>query len=116
MKNCHVLLKFFYLFSLLHIFFAIKIQLKSLFSSDTCPETPDSSVKEEADVNSPDTGSYVCLWQDCHEEFVTQKALVDHITDSHMESKKGCEEFPCLWKVSFSFFQIILKNLRCFHC
>ena len=68
-------------------------------SSDTCPETPDSSVKEEADVNSPDTGSYVCLWQDCLEEFPAQKALVDHITDSHMESKKGCEEFPCLWKV-----------------
>ena len=72
-------------------------------SSDTCPETPDSSVKEEADVNSPDTGSYVCLWQDCLEEFPAQKALVDHITDSHMESKKGCEEFPCLWKVKKTF-------------
>lgn len=67
-------------------------------SSDTCPETPDSSVKEEADVNSPDTGSYICLWMECHEEFDAQKALVDHISDNHMENKKGCEEFPCLWK------------------
>jgi hypothetical protein len=75
---------------------------ESFVSSDTCPETPDSSVKEEADVNSPDTGSYVCLWMECHEEFVTQKALVEHISDNHMESKKGCEEFPCLWKVSNS--------------
>jgi hypothetical protein len=77
---------------------------ESFVSSDTCPETPDSSVKEEADVNSPDTGSYVCLWMECHEEFVTQKALVEHISDNHMESKKGCEEFPCLWKVSNSWF------------
>ena len=72
---------------------------ESFVSSDTCPETPDSSVKEEGDVNSPDTGSYICLWQDCHEEFVTQKALVEHIGDQHMNSQKGCEEFPCLWKV-----------------
>ena len=31
---------------------------ESFVSSDTCPETPDSSVKEEGDVNFPDTGSY----------------------------------------------------------
>ena len=73
---------------------------ESFVSSDTCPETPDSSVKEEGDVNSPDTGSYTCLWQDCHEEFVTQKALVDHISENHMGSQKGCEEFPCNWKVN----------------
>ena len=72
---------------------------ESFVSSDTCPETPDSSVKEEGDVNSPDTGSYICLWENCHDEFVTQKALVEHISDSHMNSQKGCEEFPCLWKV-----------------
>ena len=72
---------------------------ESFVSSDTCPETPDSSVKEEADtVNSPDTGSYICLWQDCAEEFVTQKTLVEHINENHMDNKKGCEEFPCLWK------------------
>ena len=72
------------------------------FVSSDCPETPDSSVKEEAEgvVNSPDTGSYVCLWMECNEEFVTQKTLVDHINDNHMETKKGCDEFPCLWKVS----------------
>ena len=72
---------------------------ESFVSSDTCPETPDSSVKEEADtVNSPDTGSYICLWQDCAEEFVTQKTLVEHINENHMDNKKGCEEFPCMWK------------------
>lgn len=72
---------------------------ESFVSSDTCPETPDSSVKEEGDVNSPDTGSYICLWQDCHEEFAVQKMLVEHISENHMNSQKGCEEFPCLWKV-----------------
>ena len=33
--------------------------ISSDVEGSTCPETPDSSVKEEADVNSPDTGSYV---------------------------------------------------------
>ena len=46
-----------------------------------------------------DTGSYVCLWADCNEEFYSQKTLVDHVNDSHMDTRKGCEEFPCLWKV-----------------
>ena len=71
----------------------------SLFTSDTCPETPDSSVKEDTDVNSPDSGSYVCLWQDCNEEFDNPKTFVDHVNEAHMETRKGCEEFPCLWKV-----------------
>ena len=69
-------------------------------STDTCPETPDSSVKEDpGDVNSPDTGSYACLWSDCNDEFYSQKNLVEHVNDTHMETRKGCEEFPCLWKV-----------------
>ena len=71
----------------------------SLFTSDTCPETPDSSIKEETDVNSPDTGSYICLWLDCNEEFDNPKTYVDHVNEAHMETRKGCEEFPCLWKV-----------------
>ena len=71
----------------------------SLFTSDTCPETPDSSVKEDTDVNSPDSGNYVCLWQDCNEEFDNPKTFVDHVNEAHMETRKGCEEFPCLWKV-----------------
>ena len=76
----------------------------SLFTSDTCPETPDSSVKEDTDVNSPDTGNYVCLWQDCNEEFDNPKTYVDHVNEAHMETRKGCEEFPCLWKVSENIF------------
>ncbi len=86
---------------------------ESFVSSDTCPETPDSSVKEEAEglVNSPDTGSYVCLWMECNEEFVTQKSLVDHINDNHMETKKGCDEFPCLWKVKLVSLENFLFNL-----
>ena len=72
---------------------------ESHFASDTCPETPDSSVKEEIDVNSPDTGSYVCLWLECNEEFDSPKAFVDHVNETHMDTRKGCEEFPCLWKV-----------------
>eukprot|EP00095_Tigriopus_kingsejongensis_P005837 snap_masked-scaffold425_size175135-processed-gene-0.17 protein:Tk05837 transcript:snap_masked-scaffold425_size175135-processed-gene-0.17-mRNA-1 annotation:"zinc finger protein glis3-like" len=67
--------------------------------SPSGPETPDSSVKEEMlDLNSPDTGRYVCLWMSCHEEFGSQKVLVDHVNDTHMETKKGCDELPCLWQ------------------
>ena len=73
---------------------------ESFLSSDTCPETPDGSLKEE--VDSPDTGSYVCLWDNCNEEFETQKLFVDHLNDAHTETKKGCDEFPCMWKVRFS--------------
>jgi hypothetical protein len=80
---------------------------ESLFTSDTCPETPDSSVKEETDVNSPDTGNYLCLWLDCNEEFDNPKTYVDHVNEAHMETRKGCEEFPCLWKVS------IFNHLGC---
>ncbi|TRY75430.1 hypothetical protein TCAL_00706 [Tigriopus californicus] len=65
--------------------------------SSSGPETPDSSVKEEM-LDSPDTGKYVCLWLSCHEEFGCQKALVDHVNDTHMETKKGCDELPCHWK------------------
>ena len=73
---------------------------ESFLSSDTWPETPDGSLKEE--VDSPDTGAYICLWDLCHEEFETQKSFVDHLNDAHTETKKGCDEFPCLWKVRFS--------------
>jgi zinc finger protein GLIS1/3 len=55
-------------------------------------------VKEETDVNSPDTGNYICLWLDCNEEFDNPKTYVDHVNEAHMETRKGCEEFPCLWK------------------
>jgi hypothetical protein len=47
------------------------------FLSDTCPETPDGSVKEDPDY--PDNGSYVCLWDNCGEEFESQKLFVDHL-------------------------------------
>lgn len=67
---------------------------------DSCPETPDSSVRD-SENQTPDTGNYVCLWVDCNLEFDSQKTLVDHVNESHVESsKKGCEERPCLWKVN----------------
>lgn len=80
--------------------------------SDACPETPDSSVRDggfEQQQQQPpisnsallDTGKYICLWVDCSNEFETQRQLVEHVTEAHVESaKKGCEERPCLWKVS----------------
>ena len=54
-----------------------------------------------------DSGGYFCLWADCQSaghEFESQRALVDHVTEAHVESaKKGTEERPCLWKVSEGF-------------
>ena len=75
--------------------------------SDTCPETPDSSVKEEAmdeensSSNSPaDVGPRTCLWQDCSEVFGCQWDLVEHVNEAHMETKKGSDDYPCMWQVS----------------
>jgi hypothetical protein len=84
-----------------HFFILYSSDPESFLSSDTCPETPDGSLKEE--VDSPDNGAYICLWDLCHEEFETQKSFVDHLSDAHTETKKGCDEFPCLWKVTMHF-------------
>lgn len=65
--------------------------------SDAGPETPDSSVKEESD--SPEVGPRACLWQDCHEVFSGKGELVEHVNEVHMETKKGSDEYPCLWQV-----------------
>ena len=44
--------------------------------------------------------SWTCLWADCGaQEFLSQRGLVDHVNESHMEIKKGFDELPCLWKV-----------------
>jgi hypothetical protein len=40
------------------------------------------------------------LWEGCGDEFETLRPFVDHLNDAHTENKKGCDEFPCLWKVS----------------
>ena len=72
-------------------------------SSSRDPETPDSSVKEEPAAEcapTPPTASWTCLWADCGaQEFPSQRGLVDHVNESHMEIKKGFDELPCLWKV-----------------
>ena len=104
-----------------------KVVTRHLSTESTCPETPDSSsIKEEAyygDAVSPalagggggasvgetDTGSYTCMWADCKEEFYSQKTLVEHVNDSHMETRKGCEEFPCLWKVGLASCHDLIK-------
>ena len=87
---------------------------ESFLSSDTCPETPDGSLKEE--VDSPDTGAYICLWDCCNEEFESQKLFVDHLNEAHTETKKGCDEFPCLWKVIFHFCRVHFCIGKCCCC
>lgn len=80
-------------------------EIKSDSPSDTCPETPDSSVKD-------DFGSYICLWAECNVEFDSQRSLVDHVNEAHVESsKKGCEDRPCFWKVSLKMSSF--RKLRC---
>ena len=86
------------------------------------PETPDScSVKEEPDSglpSAPAQTSWRCLWADCDApEFLSQRALVDHVNESHMEVKKGYDELPCLWKVRSDgrLIHDSCTNLRCLH-
>ena len=66
-------------------------------------------MKEEPDCAAapPPPASWRCLWSDCDApEFLSQRGLVDHVNESHMEVKKGYDELPCLWKVSESGFTI----------
>lgn len=65
---------------------------------DNCPETPDSTGQ---DIENQTPDSFVCLWMDCNLMFDSQRSLVDHVNECHVESaKKGCEERPCMWKVN----------------
>ena len=41
-----------------------------------------------------------CKWRNCGREFTEKKYLVDHVTSSHIEQRKGCDDFPCFWEVT----------------
>ena len=69
--------------------------------------TPDSSIKDEPSEEASEGGAMVCRWRNCGREFLDQPALVSHITESHVDQKKGCEEFHCMWEVS----QIIIIHV-----
>ena len=45
------------------------------------------------------TGVLACKWRNCGREFTEKKYLVDHVTSSHIEQRKGCDDFPCFWEV-----------------
>ena len=62
--------------------------------------TPDSSIKDEPSEEASEGGVMVCRWRNCGREFLDQTLLVSHITESHVDQKKGCEDFPCMWEVS----------------
>ena len=34
-------------------------------------------------------------------EMGNREALVEHVKTCHEEYRKGCEEFPCLWEVTW---------------
>ena len=63
-------------------------------------DTPDSSIKEEPSEEASEGGVLVCRWKNCGREFLEQTNLVSHILESHVDQKKGCEDFPCMWEVS----------------
>ena len=63
-------------------------------------DTPDSSIKEEPSEEASEGGVLVCRWKNCGREFLEQINLVSHILESHVDQKKGCEDFPCMWEVS----------------
>ena len=62
-------------------------------------DTPDSSIKEEPSEEASEGGVMVCRWRNCGREFLEQTSLVSHIIESHVDQKKGCEDFPCMWEV-----------------
>ena len=43
-----------------------------------------------------------CKWRNCGREFTEKKYLVDHVTSSHIEQRKGCDDFPCFWEVTIN--------------
>ena len=43
-----------------------------------------------------------CKWKECGNEFCDKDHLVEHINTTHIEHKKGCEDYPCYWRVSTS--------------
>ena len=73
--------------------------------------TPDSSIKDEPSEEASEGGVMVCRWRNCGREFLDQAVLVSHITESHVDQKKGCEDFPCMWEVS----QAVRLSVRTFH-
>jgi len=67
--------------------------------SDCGPDTPDSSIKEEASEEASEgTGVLACRWRSCGREFTEKRYLVDHVTSCHIEQRKGCDDFPCYWE------------------
>ena len=60
-------------------------------------EAPGSSIKEEACEEEP---TIACKWRECGKEYNDKHHLVEHINTTHIEHKKGCEEYPCYWVVS----------------
>ena len=56
------------------------------------------------------TGVLACKWRNCGREFTEKKYLVDHVTSSHIEQRKGCDDFPCFWEV-ISLFLVNIVNL-----
>ena len=48
------------------------------------------------------TGVLACKWRNCGREFTEKKYLVDHVTSSHIEQRKGCDDFPCFWEVTIN--------------
>ena len=55
------------------------------------------------------TGVLACKWRNCGREFTEKKYLVDHVTSSHIEQRKGCDDFPCFWEVISLFLVNIVK-------
>ncbi|XP_063233626.1 uncharacterized protein LOC134537282 [Bacillus rossius redtenbacheri] len=62
-------------------------------------EHPSSSPEpqEEDETQGGARAPLECRWLDCHLQFVDQEALVRHIERTHVEARKGEEDFSCLW-------------------
>ena len=82
--------------------------------SNSTPATVDPLAEpvedDHKDSSKQDTGGDLCeedqvvqsKWKECANKFSDKDNLVEHINTTHIEHKKGCEDYPCYWRVSTS--------------
>ena len=86
------------------------------------------SIKQDTDEDLCEEDQVVqCKWKECAKEFCDKDNLVEHINITHIEHKKGCEDYPCYWRVSTSppilsldvhpfLFTVLSSALEAFQC
>ena len=65
---------------------------------DKIKELLEEDVDIDDDYLGEETEVARCKWGDCCLEFPDMKELVEHINATHIQVRRGAEEYPCFWK------------------